>query len=215
MNKIQKKEVFWGLVAGSIIAYTIIMVKVNTMPKPVPTCREVGAGGHLYRGQCLAKDYKPVLLPLSPRASWLNTEQQLDIKAKVMFEQMIADAESEGICLVVSSGYRSEAEQAKILEETPAERKNLVAKPNESEHLTGLAVDFVACPMIKGVRNDGAERMELKNEFDTLPEYRWLVDNAHKYGIEQSYTVENIAESQYPVESWHWKFIVKEAQSGK
>lgn len=200
------KYIFLAFALIGIIVYVVLIVGANDKPK-TPTC-EVSAKGHLYRGQCLAKDYKPELLPLSPRASWLNTDQELDIKAKIMFEQLISDAESEGICLVVSSGYRSEAEQAKMLEDTPAERKNLVAKPNESEHQTGLAVDFVACPMRAGVRDDNAERLELKNEFDTLPEYKWLVDNAHRYGIEQSYTVENIDKSQYPVESWHWKLIL-------
>jgi LAS superfamily LD-carboxypeptidase LdcB len=69
-------------------------------------------------------------------------------------------------------------------------------KPGYSEHQTGLAVDFQACPMADGVRDDSVDRLELSNPFSTLPEYKWLIDHANQYKISQTY--EN--------ESWHWRF---------
>jgi LAS superfamily LD-carboxypeptidase LdcB len=61
--------------------------------------------------------------------------------------------------------------------------------------------------MINGVRNDTGERLELRNEFETLPEYQWLLQNASQYGFEQSYTEGNSQRSGFPAEAWHWKYI--------
>jgi LAS superfamily LD-carboxypeptidase LdcB len=63
--------------------------------------------------------------------------------------------------------------------------------------------------MRDGVRNDSAERLELEKSFEELPEYKWLQDNAYKYGFEQSYREDNIQDTYYHVESWHWKLIIK------
>jgi len=179
-------------------------------PEPVSRdCTEVSGKEHIYRGECLPEGFTPEVLPLSVRASWLDTEPTLDLRAKVMVEQLIVDAQDSGMCLVVSSGYRSFDEQKKLYDGTPEERRIYVAKPGESEHQTGLAVDFVACPMSNGVRDDSVERPELANEFDTLPEYGWLKRNANRYGFEQSYTIDNIVDTEYAVESWHWKLILK------
>jgi len=156
----------------------------------------------------LPDGYEPYNLSLlSPRASWLNTEQYLDIRAKKVVEKLINDAEKDGMCLVVSSGYRTAEEQQEIYD--LAESKSMVAKPNESEHQTGLAVDFVACPMTNGRRDDTAERLELEKPFEELPEFEWLQDNAWKYNMEQSYRMDNMDKTEYPVESWHWKLIIE------
>lgn len=130
------------------------------------------------------------LVQLSVRSSWLNTNQRLQPKASKIVEKLILDAQDQGICLVVTSGYRTFEEQTRI----KAEYGDLAEKPGKSEHHTGLAVDFAGCPMTDGVRDDMAERLELIKQFKELPEYRWLVDNADKYGIRQS----------YPHEPWHW-----------
>jgi D-alanyl-D-alanine carboxypeptidase len=172
-----------------------------------PSCEMVEGEGHIYRGQCLYEEYKPdILLPLSPRASYLDSRQYLDIRAKMMVEQMIMDAEKEKMCLVVVSGYRSFEDQQILYNKT--EDKSKVAVAGQSEHQTGLAVDFSACPMNSRVRDDSVERTELANDFDTLAEYKWLQKNAFRYGFVQSYTNENKEDTGYPAESWHWKLIV-------
>jgi LAS superfamily LD-carboxypeptidase LdcB len=148
------------------------------------------------------RDLKIVLL--STRASYLNTAQSLAAIAALHLEQMIIDAEKDGMCLIVVSGYRSKERQQKIWDE--AEDKSIVAIPGKSEHERGLAVDLGGCPMIDGVRNDAGERLELRNDFETLPEYQWLLENASKYGFKQSYTEGNSKRSGFPAEPWHWKF---------
>jgi len=144
------------------------------------------------------------IVELSARASYLNTTKTLAKIASPHIEKLIQDAEREGMCLIVLSGYRSTEQQQKVWNE--AEDKSIVAFPGTSEHETGLAVDLGGCPMIDGVRNDAGVRLELRNDFETLPEYQWLLTNASEYGFYQSYTEGNSTRSGFPAESWHWKF---------
>ena len=141
------------------------------------------------------------IVELSPRSCWLNTKQSVMRKAKIEVEKLILNAEKEGMCLVVTSGYRSEDEQQKIIE-----KYGELAKKEGSEHLTGLAVDFTACPMKNGKRDDSVERPELAKEFKELPEYRWLIENASNYGFVQSYREDNQEETDVSPEEWHWRF---------
>lgn len=160
--------------------------------------------GVLISEKMKARAYDLELVPLSARACYLNTERELARVASIPLEKMIRDAEIEGMCLIVLSGYRSKEDQQKVWDE--AKDKTIVALPGKSEHETGLAVDLGGCPMIDGVRNDDGERLELRNDFETLPEYQWLLSNAAKYGFYQSYTEGNQTKTGKPVESWHWKF---------
>lgn len=146
---------------------------------------------HLY----LKKTNDLKIVPLSARANYLDTKQSLAAVAAPHIEKMIQDAEKEGICLIVTSGYRTRERQQEIYD--LAEDKSIVAIPGTSEHEKGLAVDLGGCPMIDGIRNDAGVRLELKNDFETLPEYQWLKQNTSKYGFKQS----------FPSESWHWKYI--------
>ncbi len=146
------------------------------------------------------------IVPLSARASFLTTKRSLASVATPNLEKMIMAAEKDGMCLIVVEGYRTKEKQQRIYDE--AEDKTTVAIPGTSEHETGLAIDLGGCPMNElGLRDDSKERLELKKEFNELPEYQWLVQNASKYGFEQSYTEQNIKENGFPAEPWHWRFI--------
>lgn len=196
--------------------------KINTIEKRIillepkersqQDCELVDGEEHIYKHQCLPGDYEPqTLVKLSQRASFLNSTQYVDVRAKLMVEELIADAEEDGICLTVSSSYRSVEDQEKAVQKLAqtGHKLDYIAVPGRSEHQTGLAVDFAACPMKNGKRDDDVERLELKKDFAELPEYRWLVDNAYKYDFEQSFTKDNKNETGYPEESWHWKLIIK------
>lgn len=157
--------------------------------------------GHTFPGwQRLPSDYQPKeLITLNKRSSFLTSTQKVDSRISKQVEQLIADAGAGGMCLVVSSGYRSYKEQVAVYATDPS----IAMKPGRSEHQTGLAVDFQGCPMRRQlggmVRDDLIERPELAVSFQLLPEYRWLVMNADKYGIQQTYSNE----------AWHWKFNIK------
>ena len=153
-------------------------------------------------------DYEPqVLTELSRRASYLDTYQYLDIRAKFAVEKLIDGAEKQGMCLIVLNSYRSFEDQLELLEHS-ADILDKLAPVGRSEHHTGLAVDFGGCPM-SSKRDDSIERLELRNDFNELPEYQWLLENADSYGFEQSYTEDNQDLTGYPNEPWHWKMIVR------
>ena len=148
---------------------------------------------------------KVELTQLSPRASYLSGVYYLRTDVAPHLEQLILAAEKDGMCLIVKAGYRTKEHQQKLYDN--AKNKSIVALPGISEHEQGIAVDFDACPMIDGVRNDSGERLELRNEFVTLPEYQWLLKNASRYGFAQSYTEDNRVQTGLPPEPWHWKYI--------
>lgn len=188
------------------IALLILGLVVGIAVHLYNKCEVVNGYGHLYKKQCLDPNYKPRLVRLSARASYLKTHKSVDLLAKDGIEDLIADAEKDGMCLVVIGAYRSEADQRKILESGVGE---VGALPGRSEHQTGLAVDFMGCPMKNGKRDDSVERPELAGPFASLPEYQWLVDHADLYGFEQSYREDNKRTTGYPAEPWHWKYTLE------
>lgn len=124
-------------------------------------------------------------------------------------ESMISDAKKDGIILWISSGYRDinyqkklfnrqvEREKSKaVLTQEEAEKRaaRVVARPRASEHNTGLAVDF------NGVAND----------FYKTKEYKWLMDNAHKYGFIERYQKKWKEYTGVIYEPWHFRYVGKE-----
>lgn len=121
-------------------------------------------------------------------------------------EQMIVDARKDDIILWISSGYRSVELQSKLFYNQVAREKNksvitdeeaekraqtVVALPRTSEHNTGLAVDF------NGVQDD----------FYTKKEYKWLMDNAHRYGFIERYQQKWQDKTGVIYEPWHFRYV--------
>ena len=63
-----------------------------------------------------------------------------------------------------------------------------------SEHQLGTAVDFIT-PGSAG---------QLSTTFANTPSFRWLTENAYKFGFELSYPATN---TYYVYEPWHWRFV--------
>jgi len=199
-----KKQGFWAKLKN--LWYNklkkIAMSKKLKILIAVVLVAAVASGVFYLKAEKRERDLK--IVELSARASYLNTTKEIAAVAKPHIEKLIQDAEREGMCLIVLSGYRTKERQELIY--NSAVDKSKVAYPGTSEHETGLAVDLGGCPMIDGVRNDDGQRLELRNDFETLPEYQWLLSNAAKYGFSQSYTEGNQTKTGKPAESWHWKF---------
>lgn len=193
------------IVVGGLIGGTLGLLFSSIIESPY-----VSGDKHVYRGQLLHLDELDKKLQdletLSDRASWLTTTQRLRIEAQEAVEELIAQAEVDGMCIVVMSSYRTFRQQQSIY--TSIKDKTLVAQPGSSEHHTGLAVDFTACPMKDGKRDDSIERLELRKDFSELPEYFWLTIHGKDYGFEQSFKENNVEETGYQSEAWHWKYII-------
>ena len=77
------------------------------------------------------------------------------------------------------------------------------ARPEHSEHRTGLAVDFTT-KSIYGVVDD---------VFETTTVSDWLKENAWKYGFILRYPKDKIDITGYQHESWHYRFVGLDAAS--
>lgn len=120
-------------------------------------------------------------------------------------QKMFADAKAAGLRLYISSGYRSISHQQTIFNkkvnyylnkgyargQAEIEAAKVVAKPRTSEHNSGLAID------LNGVRDD----------FYTTKEYKWLMENAAKYGFILRYSKEKIHITNIIYEPWHFRYV--------
>ena len=116
--------------------------------------------------------------------------------------KMRAAAASQGIQLIVISGFRSIDLQRQIFYENKSarnqiaiERARVSAPPGYSEHSTGLAVDF----------GDGTMRStDFEESFEKTPAFLWLRRNAAKFHFVLSFPKNNIQGVSY--EPWHWRY---------
>jgi LAS superfamily LD-carboxypeptidase LdcB len=112
-------------------------------------------------------------------------------------EDLLEDAEEDGMPLRIVSAYRSFEEQQslkssyRVLYGSGA--NSFSADQGYSEHQLGTTVDF-GTPQVPGAM--GA--------FASTASYTWLIENAHKYGFILSYPKSN---SYYIYEPWHWRFV--------
>ena len=119
-----------------------------------------------------------------------------------MMEAMRKDL---GKRLLVESGYRSPAYQLYLfLYYMPkhgysiTETNRFVALPGYSEHGAPQrqAIDFI--------NEEGINGEDHPEEFEALPEYRWLQEHAKEYGFFLSYPRDNPLHTSF--EPWHWHF---------
>ena len=123
--------------------------------------------------------------------------EQVFSNVSPFFQRMMTAANNEGIGLEVVSAYRSFGEQAivkqgyKVVYGSGANQFS--ADQGYSEHQLGTTLDFTT-PEIKAIF-DGFEKTKA---------YKWLTENAHKFGFALSYPPSN---SYYQFEPWHWRFV--------
>ncbi len=127
-----------------------------------------------------------------------NKPEQFLSSVKGQLEEMIDDAEDDEVTIKVLSAYRS-FEQQKNLKSSynvvyGANTANkFSAEQGFSEHQLGTTVDFTT-PEI-GTTSVTFEKSEA---------FKWLTENAHKYGFVLSYPRGN---TYYTYEPWHWRYV--------
>lgn len=113
-------------------------------------------------------------------------------------ENMLEDANEDGVELRVISAYRSFDEQMALKSNYAVTygagtANQFSADQGYSEHQLGTTVDF-GTPEVTGAYLS----------FEKTPAFQWLMDNAHKYGFVLSYPKGN---AYYTYEPWHWRFV--------
>ncbi len=123
--------------------------------------------------------------------------QRLTPGTAVAWSDMVAAADTDGVRLMIVSGFRSVDYQARLIRkkinagQPVSDILTVNAAPGHSEHHTGRAVD-IATP---GSR-------PLTEEFEATDAFSWLVGNAARFGFSMSYPRDNPGGFIY--EPWHW-----------
>jgi D-alanyl-D-alanine carboxypeptidase len=129
-----------------------------------------------------------------------DKEHKLHSKVMPFFEDMLEDAKDDEIELWVVSAYRSFEYQSQLKGAYTvtygAGANAFSADQGFSEHQLGTTMDLTT----KGL-NGGLDG------FANTEAYKWLVENAHKYGFTLSYPEGN---DYYVFEPWHWRFVGQE-----
>ena len=126
-----------------------------------------------------------------------NKAQKIHTNVLPFLDKMIAAAAGEKIDLKIVSAYRSFEDQAavktgyKVVYGSGANQFS--ADQGYSEHQLGTTVDLTT-PEVGG----------LVTSFEKSDAYKWLTNNAYKFGFTLSYPKSN---SYYKFEPWHWRFV--------
>ena len=120
------------------------------------------------------------------------------------FKEMQAAAKKAGLDIRIVSGYRSSDYQKEVFkrrfngkyptQEQMKARLKFSAPSGYSEHHTGLAIDI----------------NQTEQEFKNTKEYKWLQENAAKYGFELSFPEDNAQGLGF--EPWHWRYVGKNGE---
>jgi len=131
-----------------------------------------------------------------------DPRKNLRAEAALALEKLFAEATKSGFDLFATSGYRSYAKQASLFNSRvqkvgEEEANKTVARPGQSEHQTGLAMD-VTSPRVK---------YDLVESFGTTPEGMWLKDNCHRFGFIIRYPLGKEHITGYSYEPWHLRYV--------
>jgi len=112
-------------------------------------------------------------------------------------KSLLEHAEDASSSLEITSAYRSFGSQASLKSNYTvvygSGANRFSADQGYSEHQLGTTVDFTTLALSGGLTG-----------FEKTPQYKWLLDNAYKYGFILSYPPDN---QYYEYEPWHWRFV--------
>jgi len=142
----------------------------------------------------------PKLISVNTKYTYAQSEQFFEGNAWPFLQTLLDTATSSGIDLKIASGYRSFDSQVGLKSSYKVTfgagtANSFSADQGYSEHQLGTAADFTTSLL-------GANFGTL----DKTEAYKWLTNNAYKYGFILSYPKNN---SYYIYEPWHWRFVGK------
>lgn len=156
--------------------------------------------GHLPYGDVAPGD----LVTAPPGVAILGT-CRLRPEAMAALQRLLAaaagDPKVEGQLYALSCHRSIESQEATFCkpraEATDGDRSISVAPPGHSEHGTGYALDFTVRPA------DGCRDAEAC--MAARPAFRWLRENAPRFGFELSFPPGNAQHVKW--EPWHWRWV--------
>jgi len=153
----------------------------------------------------ISEDYipQPLTIPdVATRTDKSNDERSVRSDIAQVVVDMFTAAKADGYELMIGSGYRSAALQsiyfnslANSVGDDAANQS--VARPGESEHQTGLAIDISTL----------SYECYLDNCFAYTDGGQWLAKNSYKYGFILRYPEDKTDITGYRYESWHFRYV--------
>ena len=149
----------------------------------------------------LGKDYVPNDL-VDVSITYGYGENKIKKEVYDNFLNMWNDAKRENLSLIITSAYR-DYDYQKSLWDNYANQKgdkwadSVAARAGFSEHQTGLTLDIVTY----GSSMDN---------FENTNEFKWLSENAYKYGFILRYPKDKEKITGYAYESWHYRYVGKD-----
>ena len=112
-------------------------------------------------------------------------------------KNMLNDAKNSGMDILVASAYRSFDTQVQLKNRYTTSygsgANKFSADQGYSEHQLGTTIDFTTL-----------KTKSRLSSFEDTDTYKWLTDNAYKYGFILSYPKKN---GYYIFEPWHFRFV--------
>ena len=161
----------------------------------------------------LSAGYLPKdLFKLPSDITALGESYYLSKDAALSLIAMMKTLKSYGV--YVTSAYRDYDYQVRVFEQyvksytdkgytreqAEAEVRKTSALPGTSEHQSGLCVDFMY-----------DNQSVLDNRFENSAGFRWLSENAYKYGFILRYPKDKTDITSYDYESWHFRYVGRDA----
>lgn len=151
----------------------------------------------------MEEGYVPELTALEPGYS-------VDSRIADAAKQMLADAKSAGLRIVMCSAYRSVERQEELFNKSiekylgqgysyweAFETTRLsIAEPKTSEHALGLALDLISY-----------DYDELDEGQEVTKEAKWLAENCYKYGFILRYPPAKTEITRIIYEPWHYRYV--------
>lgn len=149
----------------------------------------------------LDENYAPDdIVKVSMQFAYGDNEIKKEVYEK--FRSMYNDAKKEGLYLIITSSYRDYNFQ-KELWDSYANQKgdewadSVSARAGYSEHQTGYTLDIVTYKANM-------------SSFEKTDEFKWLQNNAYKYGFILRYPKDKEDITGYSYESWHYRYVGKD-----
>lgn len=154
------------------------------------------------KSNLLPTEYEPndIVESNLPFLSYITTTKLNSITA-TNARNMFNAAKENNINLLGASGYRSYTVQKNLFQEKVnsvgfEKASEYSAPPRASEHETGYALDIVS-----------KESPALRTNFENSAAFKWLNENAHKYGFILRYPKDKENITGYKYEPWHFRYI--------
>lgn len=153
----------------------------------------------------------PVPSGYKPLLEEIENGYYMEKRAAHCLRALLAAARKDGIIIEVFSSYRTYDYQKQLFdegiqnnldkglsyEEAYDKTANSTAPPGKSEHNAGLAAD------LKGEDWDN----DNWQKFENTKAFKWLTENAHRFGFILRYPKEKSHITKYIYEPWHYRYV--------